>query len=487
MRRSPWWQRVWTLQEQVFARQCEAYHGRQSISISSLRPDPLGIFLEKYENGNESYNYDTRHHIRASCQQYNAIQQGWPNSHLLDLNFVAQMSLEVAFLLEAKRPVDKIYGLYSILTAYCNLPLSPPDYEKTAEDVYEETVWAWIKTRGDLSILKLAARPCLVQRLPSWVPAWHQQHPSLVRNIGLSYPERLRIKGNGHFKWNCALDRDISLISETSLDLPGETEDHVSVATILSHGNLRVSHARFAGRVSHAIGPDRSHEADWYCSSIQSLYVHLDWCKLIHDVFLHGSAAHEAALNELYRSLQGIHQFELSDGLIVKKFESFRAWFDFMLYLNGASGFPTLISGRTDTETSQGSGVELYFDICTADQEEDAADVLECGYGGDAQGREGLIKLAQHIRSTQRGLVFVRNHSLCILDKDNMIAVTDYWCQEGDEVFVFPGTDSPFVLRKQPDGDCYRLVGPALVDRLWRVGYQDWRSEGDDLQDIVLI
>ncbi|KAI7778913.1 hypothetical protein LA080_001519 [Diaporthe eres] len=200
-------------------------------------------------------------------------------------------------------------------------------------------------------------------------------------------------------------------------------------------------------------------------------------------------AAHKAALHEMYRSLQtpGIYHFIPSDDTIMKECESFRAWFDFMIYLNEASGFPRLISGRTDTEHSQGPGVQLYFDICMAGQEGDAANVLERGYGGAVHGREGLIKLARHIRSTKHDLHLLRNHSLCILDKDNMIAVTDYWCQERDEVFVFPGTDSLFVLRKQLDGDCYRLVGPALADRLLRVGNQEWRSEGDDLQDIVLI
>lgn len=114
-------------------------------------------------------------------------------------------------------------------------------------------------------------------------------------------------------------------------------------------------------------------------------------------------------------------------------------------------------------------------------------DVLENGYGGDVQGRHSLTKLARHIRSAQSRLGLMINYSLCILNHDNMIAVTDYLCQEGDEVFVFPGTDSPFVLRRVPHEYCYRLVGPVLVDRLFRVGYQDWRSGGADLQDIVLI
>lgn len=143
----------------------------------------------------------------------------------------------------------------------------------------------------------------------------------------------------------------------------------------------------------------------------------------------------------------------------------------------------------TGTEQSHGSGVDLYFDVCVTNHEEEAINLLQSRYSGEVQERENLTELARHIRSTKEEMVYVRDHRLCMLDNHNTIAVTDYWCHAGDEVFVFPGTDSPFVLRKQPDGECYRLVGPALalVSRLLRVGYQDWRSEGHDLQDILLI
>lgn len=494
MIRSPWWQRVWTLQEHVLARQCEVYHGRQSISISSLQPNPLTATIEFLTNGDGSYNHSARHNIRVLCQRYNAIQQGCPESYLLNLDSVAKLSLEVAFLLESKHPIDKVYGLYSILTIYCNLPLPAPDYSKTAEDVYEELIWSWIKARGDLSILKLATRPVCVHRLPSWVPAWHQQHPGYVRNIGpaSSTPERLRMLRKSHFNWNYSQAMN-PLVSEICSDPSGETKDPASVAEVVSSGKLRVLDARSAGRVSHTLGPDKSNEIKWYHTSVECLYVHLDWCRLFRDVFFHSATEREEALQEMFRSLlyPGIHQFgpeSKGDEDQKKSFESFQAWFDFLSYLNDASGSPSPLSSEiSDAERSRGSGVKLYFDVCAVDREEEATNVLESRYGGHVQGREGLAKLARHIRSTKRDLDLMRNHSLGILDKDNMIAVTDYWCQEGDEVFVFPGTDSPFVLRKQPDGDCYRLIGPALVDRLLRLGYQDWRPEGDDLQDIVLI
>lgn len=411
---------------------------------------------------------------------YKAFQQDSSDQNLLNYyrNMIVWQLLQVAFLLEAKNPIDKIYGLYSILTAYCQLPLSAPDYNKTAEDVYEETVWAWIQSRDDLNILKLAARPGHVHNLPSWVPAWHQQHPGVIRNVQPLLGEVPTQNPHGPFNWSVPLD---ALIYNTGTYPCGESEGSVSFARILTPGRLIISHARSMGRVSHAIGPVTSHSPEWYRGSIECLYVHLDWCKLFREVF-YRATEREEALREMFRSLifPGIYRTPSRDDANLEGFESFRAWFDFLIHLREASEM-------IGTEQSHGPGVDLYFDVCVTNDEEEATNLLQSRYSGDIQERENLTELARHIRSTKEEMVYVRNHRLCILDNDNMIAVTDYWCQEGDQVFVFPGTDSPFVLRKQPDGECYRLVGPTLVDRLLRVGYQEWRSEGHDLQDIVLI
>lgn len=482
---SPWWQRVWTLQEQVLSRQCEAYHGRQSIPISSLRADQLAETFAFLTRGRSQYNHDARDSIHTFCHGYETFRKGYRDRYdiRLDSDLTATSLLEAAFLLQAKWPIDKIYGLYGILTSYCNLPLPAPDYNKTAEEVYEETVWAWIKTRGDLSILKLAARPDLIHKLPSWVPAWYGQHPKFIRNIGTSdaAPENVRVDGRHHFDWNyCRGMRPF--LPETNSNPSSGIEDTVSVATVFLPGTLRVLQARFVGRVSHAIGPDRSHTDEWYGNSRECLYVHLDWCRLIRDVFIHcPTMERDQAVHEMFRSIRhpGIHGFELGAEETLEIVQSFRAWFGFISYLNNASGSPTSRFRKI------AHAVKFYFNVCRADEK--ATSLLERYYIRKFQGRKGANKLARQIKSTKRDLVWMRNHSLCILDNDNMIAVTDYWCQKGDEVFVFPGTDSPFVLRRMFGGDCYRLVGPALVDRLLRVGYQKWRSEGGELQDIVLI
>lgn len=484
MIRSPWWQRVWTLQEQALAKQCEAHHGRYTISLPSWQGGRLALL----PTGDDLYNHDARDLIRIFCQAVDFFQHGsrdWCDSRPLT-DIVAKSLLEIAFLLEAKLPIDKIYGLYGILTTYCNLPLSPPDYNKTAEDVYEETVWTWINTRGDLSILKLASRPIVLHELPSWVPAWHHQHPKFVRNVGRPNSEHF---GHSHFNWEYPRGTD-PLACQRSVDASSEVEDPIIVANILSPGKLQILHARFVGRLPRAIGTNRSTECGRYSVSIEDLCTHLDWCRLVNDLFGHSPASNEKAFHDMFRSLlhpriYRSHHFELDDDQLMA---SFRAWFGFISYLNDASEFSTtLFPEVAGAAHDRKPGIDLYFDVRAVDGDEEAMEVLESRYSGYIQGRDGLTELARQIRSMYRDLLWMRNHSLRILDNDSMLAVTDYWCHEGDEVFVFPGTDSPFVLRKQPEGDCYRLVGPALVDRLLRVGYQNWRSEGDTLQNIVLI
>lgn len=479
---------MWTLQEQVLSRQSKVYHGRHSISISSFQAEELQVAIKILTKGDDHYN----HHLRDTVHGFRRLRDKSPCldhdrnvlQHLLAI--VAGSLLEALFLLEAKYPIDKIYGLYGILTDYCNLPLSPPDYNRTAAEVFEETAWSWIRSRGDLSILKLAGRPKVDLNVPSWVPAWHQQHPKFTRNVGLSTLDTVLFFRGSHFDWQFPF----KVASEASSDLFTETET-ASIASLDAPGRLRVRETRFVGTVSHIVGSSRSKSRQWDRLSMEYLHTHLEWCKLIREVAFDGTLESEEVLHEIFRSTQhpGIHQSKLGDDESFDElFESFRSWFDFVSHLNEASGScNSAFHGVADSDRDSASGVKLYYDVCAAAQEEEAVHVLENGYSGDGPGRQDLTKLARHIRSAQSRLGLMRNYSLCILDNDNMIGITDYWCQEGDELFVLPGTDSPFILRMVHHENYYHLVGPALVDRLFRVGYQDWRSEGPGLQDIVLI
>ena len=460
---------------------------------------PLKNRYEFLTEGNFNLNHIARIFISLSCKlvdTFESIQP--PNDDIPRLihyvnDEIAEKLFHTAFMLQAKSPVDKIYGLYGLLTVYCNIPLPAPDYTKTAADVYEETVWAWISDRNDLSILKLATRSDYIHELPSWVPAWHREHPNFI-NKKTSHPfmelnpERYMAFSYGHFAWAYKARDDMRLASWE------EAQKFGPIATLMSPGKLRILRARYVGMVSHAIGID---EPGNYFETINYYHLHLRWCRLIHDVFSHSTPKFKGALHEMFRSLQlpGIYEHTNMDAQSAEEeAEMFRSWFDFMLYVDRALPPPTSTSssiydGRMPPRSAitGGKGGGLYYYMIKGRGEENAEAVLKEYYDGDVKGREGIANLARNVRKVHLDLIRVRNHALCILDNDNMIAVANYWCREGDEVFVFPGTDCPFILRREPDGDSYRLVGPALVDRLYRTGYQNWRTEGDDLQVVTLV
>lgn len=475
------------MQEQVLARRCDIHQGRKSISISDLR---LLQFIRTYRfltDGGYHFIHRARHNISLFRHESDLFVHEHYNSMVVSFrkNYMTKSLLEAAFLLEAELPIDKIYGLYDLLTTYCDLSLSPPDYKKSAEEVYQETVWAWVSSRRDLSILKLAARPVRIERLPSWVPAWDHEHPRFIRNSRLGIGRLSEGFGGGHFNWSYSGVSNSFFSSTFTTSLEG-AEESTPIATT-SPGKLHVLCARYVGRITHTASIDTPIQTP--LNSPEYLYVHLRWCRLVHDAFSYSTEKCEEALYEMFRSIQypGIYQLSLADGND-HEYESFRAWFKFMLYLDRDSRSATSEFTRTsDTKNQRDSAVSFYSDLLDADRSEDAMNLLEKRYFGSHKGREDLAKLARDVRLTSDDLARVRNHSLCMLDNDKMLAVTDYWCQQGDDILIFPGTDSPFVLRKDLDEDCYRLLGPALVDRLLKIGYQKWRSEGNDLQDIVLV
>ena len=107
-----------------------------------------------------------------------------------------------------------------------------------------------------------------------------------------------------------------------------------------------------------------------------------------------------------------------------------------------------------------------------------AGSLLAEGYDRVTSKRENYQDLVKYMY-----LIFcqLRNHAFCVLS-NGIMALSNYWREEGDEVFLLHGAGYPFVLRK--DGDNYRLVGPINVRRLDKV--QLWCSNEDDLRSIAL-
>lgn len=407
---------------------------------------------------------------------------------------VAQTLFVTAFWFNTQRPIDKIYGLYTFLDLCFPFRLPEVDYNKTAVEVFEETIWAWMHSRSDLSILKLAGRPDTVDELhvPSWVPAWHKHHPRFVNAVGPA-TDMLQMDLKRLF-----LDMPFSWVyterTEMRISARNDVQRFGPIARQISRGKLQVLRARYVGRLAHVFGP---YNADKSFHPIPVLCHQVCWCWVVHSMY--SSEGCEAAISELFRSIYipGIQPYDsFSSDTTAEQFEAFRTWFNLMVYCKYNSLQPSTIADPVKhtvasewycAANSLQQVARLNLDVWLASDEESAKAVLETRCSGNAGERGDLATLAKQIKKLKGTLTLMRNYAVCVLDNDRMLVVANYWCREGDEVFVFPGADTPFLVRRELGGDCYRLVGPVLVDRLRVIGYQKWRAEGDDLRNITLI
>lgn len=503
MLRSPWWERLWTLQEHVFGRDCEAYLGRQRVHFTFLEY----INMQLYRSTptwlpHPLPNYVARVHIGAHSKWMmevlkvqNRIDQAIFQDQLqFTRDVVAETLFVTAFWFHTKRSIDKIYGLYTFLDLCFPSPLPDVDYHKTAAEVFEQTIWAWVHSRSDLSILKLAGRPDTIDELhvPSWVPAWHKPHPRFINAEGPA-TDMLQMDLQRLF-----LDMPFSWVytrrSEMRVAARNEVQSLGPIARQISPGKLQVLRARYAGRLAHAFGP---YNADNSFHPIPVLCHQVCWCWVVHSMY--SSKSREEGISELFRSIYipGIQPYDsFSSDTTAEQFEAFRTWFHLMVYCkynklqSPILGDPvehTVVSESHVPANSLQQVAKLNLDVWLAKDEESAKAVLATRCSSNAEGRGDLATLARHIKRLKGTLTLMRNYAVCVLDSDRMLVVANYWCREGDEVFVFPGADTPFLVRKELEGDCYRLVGPVVVDRLRTIGYQKWRVEGDSLRDITLI
>ncbi|KAH6611905.1 heterokaryon incompatibility protein-domain-containing protein [Boeremia exigua] len=475
---SSWWQRVWTLQEDILADRCVVFHGRRRIEMialttsSSFLLEELSMMMGKYFHLNHMARERMRF-MRMVIEQATSDQEPKINTDRFvhhSSGIVLESLFNLAFLLQSKKSIDKIYGLHGIMTYYCGLPIPEPDYGKSFEVVYMETAWAWIDTRHDLSILKLAVRKESFEHLPSWVPAWHSEHPNFPRSVADSgssileslymNPEVHPLFNAHHFSWD--------YMSNDSLrkDSWEEVQQSGPIVALLPGGQLHVFRTCCVGIIHSAVGIDKP--GDYRQRDMESyLLIHIRWVKLTQSVSSTTTFEQETAMLEMFRSLDtpGIYGSEAKGSAFRDRFKMFCAWAEFILSLDLADDIEDP-SHTTDTDRNPlrkwNAAVQIYAKVVRSKKSETIA-VLRKHFVGRSQTDQEIVYMAKAIHEMYRSFIRVRNHSLCLLGNNNMMAVTNYWCREGDEVFVLPNTDSPFVLRKETDQGAYRLVGVTIA------------------------
>lgn len=445
--RHRWWFRVWTIQEQVLARECEMLCGRFSVSFEAFATfmfADMESSLEGLHDATDGW-FIGIHIPRASMLHFSRARS---SVHPM----TAQLCLESAFNLDTTIMLDKIYGLYALLKAH-GIPLADPDYTMDPRAVFENVVWAWIQSRGNLNILQLAARPPeFAADFPSWVPPWHLGYDLMP------YTHGSRIEGGkGHVTFSWGLVSCVGKIEPGPLaSLPVHTPRKL------------VLRGQYLGKLDY-IKSYRAHDdigdEDWVEEGWRErAKVFRDWCMHIHNLLRNdGEDNFAESVVEMALTIS-ISAFELlgPSEEVARRIADIRSWFDVIIHpLTGV-----LIS-------NMGLHCEEFLQA-----------LERLRRGEEANENRSIAPSAAFIRSmiNSLGLLGVILRAFCTLD-NKMMAMTIHWAQVDDEVFLFPGSDCPFIVRK--DKNSYRLVGPAYIHRFREP--KEWPVNEDDLMDVTLI
>lgn len=185
--KSPWFWRVWCLQEAILAPAAQVMLGGHSTSweeigfaATSIRDVPAQTF---------QYDDSALIGVHNACLIYGMSRT---NQGRQRLSFLQLLALTRPFIATDFR--DKIYGILGIPTTDSDPdagePFLQPDYNKTLSEVYIECALAIIRKTRSLRILSYVQHGRLpgrisdiseriqaddtVIKVPSWVPRWHQ-------------------------------------------------------------------------------------------------------------------------------------------------------------------------------------------------------------------------------------------------------------------------------------------------------------------------
>ncbi|KAI0469635.1 heterokaryon incompatibility protein-domain-containing protein [Xylaria cf. heliscus] len=206
--RNPWWDRVWTAQEAMLARDLTFQYGHRSIPRATM----MGML--------NSFHV----HLSSCCV---SLIKSWVDNRATvpgasGLLWIAELQLETEIFRvgiygrsfcqgvtyfrhrDATNPRDKVYGLLGIVNDAENISI---DYDLPIEMVYEKSTREIITSSGKLDILvhltiplrteKSPGDKSSIMKLPSWVPDWNSGFNTVVHP---SFGTALRLRTLHLFK-----------------------------------------------------------------------------------------------------------------------------------------------------------------------------------------------------------------------------------------------------------------------------------------------
>jgi hypothetical protein len=248
--RRPWFQRVWTVQECVLAREAVIYCGEKEMPWKMIEALLISRSMETQP-------------IFQTCVSYMSINGDPPvRTALRQVLGVFQERLmlsqsiratDMADILRTYRdclstdPRDKLFAFLGCVSDSTRLLYSPPDYRRSIRDVYTEVAVVSLTKFGHLKVLTHAGIGSQDHKhtLPSWVADWSVQtraftldyHNSLSisNQKGMKAPEIKPLysaSGDSQPSFRLSAEHDILNVSGNFLGKIAAIGDHLGFETL---------------------------------------------------------------------------------------------------------------------------------------------------------------------------------------------------------------------------------------------------------------
>jgi hypothetical protein len=190
---SPWWRRVWTLQEYIVARKFIFYCGKKSMDREDIKVATFAIWLCRK--------------IDSTLVKHGAFDPAWVRRRLyMWYRKKTQMSIiALAAYMSACKATDPKDRLYSLLgLAKDRYLVDPPNYMHSERIVYSELVKGFVEKHKSLDIICFThgfnrhnVTSATKGEMPSWVPDWRAEFEAYVIPVMASQTAGLNI---GNFR-----------------------------------------------------------------------------------------------------------------------------------------------------------------------------------------------------------------------------------------------------------------------------------------------
>lgn len=474
-----WFERIWVLQEKVFAKNTEVFVGPHKLSwnyiieaASVLKQSGLANPLQAlYLFAIDGYDYYRNGTVsRLFEDRLNNYQIFADISRSSTAPTKLETLLYYSKRLNATQPLDHVYAILGIWNSMRDESLGLEsirvDYTASVADVYAGATVLAIREGGNLGMLSLVeSRPSMTgPDLPSWVPNYRQKAGILpLIPWPRDAPTKLPLK-----RWNASrglafesqFDTDDNLgrklpVQGFRLDIIedlGPTYQQIDrgyqwadLLQVLLHGYIQ---GQVPGRPSYYEG---------------------FWRTLIKNSFRHQPAGNEAEeafaalvidrIQALRAQVHGLKEsiqiLQANKGDLVEMQEQTNELHELEPLLGRIQRLLQKLSERV-SQISTWSGA---FEECERDTQKGAV-MLEGSKNDDMENGEN--RTASMLRDIESSFWAAYSGRRLFRTKTGFFGISNQVLQEGDSVWILAGAETPFVLRNKA-GNEWMNVGEAYV------------------------